>query len=357
MSDRQLTDLDRVWEQIPTGTAPTTDLVAAGERARRRRDRKRVALGALLAASVVVVSTAVAGDLLGGRKQHSVLHPEEFAAHGGQLCPDQLPIGNDPGGHGFGVGEHAEAPPVFPDFDSAWVCEYRPLDDGRSSDGNGMRVRWERFGTINRVPDSHLPLLTRALHEITVPPPSQGCTLDLGSRVMLVLNSGGDLTGVVTDDYGCGSIRLTDEPFTNPIGESTQAGIVPGVLAGPAGTLAKIRALASSSLLQMITTPPSWRAYPQAQITGVLRVENGCTLIGESVAFWPHETTWNEATQTVEYRGRPWAEVGEPFTGSGGTYRNLNDLKADIGAERVRQLEQCMNLNGVVFAAFVYGSL
>ena len=44
--------------------------------------------------------------------------------------------------------------------------------------------------------------------------------------------SGGDLTGVVVDDYGCRDVRLSDDPHTTAPGADDQDGAVGGVLAG-----------------------------------------------------------------------------------------------------------------------------
>lgn len=49
---------------------------------------------------------------------------------------------------------------------------------------------------------------------------------------MLVYATGRDLTGVVVDDFGCGDVSLTDDPFTTPPGAATQDGTVAGVLTG-----------------------------------------------------------------------------------------------------------------------------
>ena len=40
---------------------------------------------------------------------------------------------------------------------------------------------------------------------------------------------------VAVDQFGCDDVRLTDDPFDVEPGTSTESGIVPGVLRGPAG--------------------------------------------------------------------------------------------------------------------------
>ena len=56
------------------------------------------------------------------------------------------------------------------------------------------------------------------------------CTGDLGPRLLVVTARDNDLTGYVVDAYGCGDIRMTDDPFTSPPGVATQPRTVSGVL-------------------------------------------------------------------------------------------------------------------------------
>ncbi len=55
-------------------------------------------------------------------------------------------------------------------------------------------------------------------------PVHQMCTADLGPRYVLVLSSGGDLTSVVLDDFGCHTVRVSDDLHETAPGE----GDVPG---------------------------------------------------------------------------------------------------------------------------------
>jgi hypothetical protein len=90
------------------------------------------------------------------------------------------------------------------------------------------------------------------------------CTADLGSRLMLVYSHGNDLTGVVVDDFGCGDVRLTDEPFRTVPGEATQAGTVRGVLTDRGDLLNDIKGM------EPATSPPDLVLGPRG--VGPLRL-------------------------------------------------------------------------------------
>lgn len=61
---------------------------------------------------------------------------------------------------------------------------------------------------------------------------------------MLVYATGRDLTGVVVDDFGCGDVRLTDDPFKTPPGDATQDTTVAGVLTGTDELLPALKSVA-----------------------------------------------------------------------------------------------------------------
>lgn len=109
----------------------------------------------------------------------------------GEPCPPELPIADDPSGHGFGVEHPAEL----------------------------------------------LPALRSALDNLELLSPDQACTADLGPRWMIVYSHAGDLTGVLVDDYGCRDVRLTDDPHATPPGAVDQDGTVGGLLGGGSAVL------------------------------------------------------------------------------------------------------------------------
>ena len=63
---------------------------------------------------------------------------------------------------------------------------------------------------------------------------------------MVVYAHDGDLTGVVVDDYGCRTVRLTDKPHATPPGADRQEGTVGGTLDGGRAILAALRPVPSN---------------------------------------------------------------------------------------------------------------
>ncbi|MBI2242410.1 MAG: hypothetical protein HYU55_00075 [Nocardioides sp.] len=103
--------------------------------------------------------------------------------------------------------------------------------------GGGARYSWDRTGPARLLDAATTEELADALDDLTLLEGEQACTADLGPRWMIVYDHGGDLTGVVVDDYGCRDVRLTDEPFATPPGAPGQEGTVEGILGGGADLL------------------------------------------------------------------------------------------------------------------------
>jgi hypothetical protein len=163
----------------------------------------------------------------------------EVAEHGGELCPADLPTSPDTSG--LGTGEPAPAAPSVATPEDAAVCLYEPQDTEADDAGGGTTYEWALSGAPVRVPTADLEVLADQLGSLTPTEPGGACTDDLGQRWMLVTVSGDDLTGVVVDDFGCGSVRMTDEPFETVPGEAAQEGTVPGVLDAPARLLERMK--------------------------------------------------------------------------------------------------------------------
>lgn len=220
----------------------------SGTRARsRRQGRRKLALLALVTAGFALAgcespspgpteSPTTHAASPPAHAESPTVRPGEMSSAGDQLCPSDLPIADDPSGHGFGVERAAEELPSLLQPQEAWVCRYDSFDRAAASSG-GVVLGWRLAGRPEPVATADLPDLRAALEELNLPDPNQACTDDLGPRWMVVYSHDGDLTGLVVDDFGCLSVRLTDRPHTTPPGEQDQEGAVGGVLGGGAAVL------------------------------------------------------------------------------------------------------------------------
>lgn len=86
------------------------------------------------------------------------------------------------------------------------------------------------MGATSDVADGDLERYAAALTDLRPAEADQVCTLELGPRTLLVLEHDTGRVGVLADRFGCGSVRLTDDPVEVPAGEATTDGIVTGVL-------------------------------------------------------------------------------------------------------------------------------
>lgn len=164
------------------------------------------------------------------------VRPGELEAASGSPCPQELPLGDDPSGHGFGVDQPAQELPTLLEPQDAWVCKYDSYDVGSASSG-GRVLGWRLGGEPAPVAAGDLPALQDALDSLALAERDRPCPADLGPRWMVVFSHDGDLTGVVVDDYGCRDVRLTDDPHATPPGAEDQEGAVSGVLDGGAAVL------------------------------------------------------------------------------------------------------------------------
>lgn len=174
-----------------------------------------------------------------GRAAAPVVHGDELARSGGRPCPDRLPIGDDPGGHGFGVEDDADTHPSLLPADRAWTCRYDAVEVGAAPSG-GVRHEWAITEEPVRVDPAGLPALARAVDRLALDNPWDGCTADLGPTWLIVTEHRGDLTGIVVDSFGCEWVRLTDDPHRTPPGADGQEGAVAGVLYGADAVLGAV---------------------------------------------------------------------------------------------------------------------
>ena len=221
----------------PTGPGPRTVRVRSEPTvpAPRHTDVRTSLTAAILAATAA--ATTSCGTLgSASTAEDPVVHADEAASHAGEVCPPRLPIGEDPGGHGFGTESAAQELPSLLAPETAWVCRYDTMTAGRAP-GGGARYSWDRTEPARLLDAATTEELADALDDLTLLEGEQACTADLGPRWMVVYDHGGDLTGVVVDDYGCRDVRLTDEPFATPPGAPGQEGMVEGILGGGADLL------------------------------------------------------------------------------------------------------------------------
>jgi hypothetical protein len=222
-------------EDAPSQPPPGL-LADARTSARRRRRSVVLGAGALVAVVItagVIVPRLVTGDETspGPSETPSVASTDELAEHGGP-CPVRLPFPDDDSGHGFGSSTPATADPSFRTPDSAWICQYGNEIVGTSDAGTVLE--WTLDDSVRRLDDARLGPVDASLEDITsVHPGNRVCTAELGPRWLLVTATGGDLTGVLVDGYGCQEIRLTDDPFVTSAGDPQAGGTVPGVLTSP----------------------------------------------------------------------------------------------------------------------------
>lgn len=88
-----------------------------------------------------------------------------------------------------------------------------------------------------------------------------------------------------------------------------------------------------------------WNAYPSAQVVGRLSLDKGCLLIGGSVAFWADGTTWDPVEQSVVFESGDQVEVGDQFSGGGGSY-SRGDLRG-LEAVDIDAVMDCLNRTGL----------
>lgn len=87
-----------------------------------------------------------------------------------------------------------------------------------------------------------------------------------------------------------------------------------------------------------------WNSYPTAEITGQLRLIEGCLLIGESVVFWSAGTSWDAENQAVEFEDAELVHVGDNFSGGGGHY-SRGDLDGLDGVDAAA-VSACLRRTG-----------
>jgi hypothetical protein len=253
------------------------------------RRRRSVTLSAGVLVAVVTAGVIVTASAIPQPDGDDRVAPlpandkSEIAEHGGP-CPSVLPSPTDDRGYGFGTERMATEQPTFSKPDTAWVCQYGTEDGGP----DGPRFVWVLNHAPRRLDDSLLGDVEAKLQEVRATAAPQACTDDLGPRWMLVTSTGGDLTGTVVDGFGCGHVRLTDDPFVTAPGDPEEGGTVAGSLAAPGLSLALETWWDSAPVdVESSPTPGELRvtctdAGPQIEATTVAAGPAGVTVVVDS---------------------------------------------------------------------------
>ncbi len=196
----------------------------------------------LCVAALALMLTGCSGDTEHSGDQGSAPAGSELAAYDGVACPDSLVDSSDR--YGLGLDLEGDALPEVGGYDAAWLCEYVPLDRPLE-DGNGTFSSWYLATTPVELAEEDLPVVDDVLDRLTVAPDSMDCLADLGPRELVVLVDDGDLTGVAFDVFGCGTVRLTEDPYVTAPGESTEETLESGplIVDGGRAALDDLRAL------------------------------------------------------------------------------------------------------------------
>lgn len=181
-----------------------------------RTPRRLLSIVALL--GTLGVAGCSGDDPADGQPDDPTLGLSEVEAHAAEECPAELAQPE-----GDAADDPATEAPSLPAPESAYVCFYDPSEDFST---------WRLADAPVAVPDADLPTLARQIANLAPPATDGSCGDGRGTRWLLVSTVGDDLTGIVVDDFGCASVRLSDNPFENAPGEATQEGTVPGVLRG-----------------------------------------------------------------------------------------------------------------------------
>ena len=87
-----------------------------------------------------------------------------------------------------------------------------------------------------------------------------------------------------------------------------------------------------------------WDSYPAGQVSGRLRLVDGCLLIDESVVFWAAGTSWDAENESVVFEGAEPVRVGDDFSGGGGRYSG-GDIDGLDGVD-VEAVSECLRRTG-----------
>lgn len=112
--------------------------------------------------------------------------------------------------------------------------------------------------------------------------------------------------------------------------------------------------------LPVITPDAHWDSVPAAQVSGTVTMRDGCLLLDSEIVFWQHGTRWDEDAEAVVLEDGTTVELGQEFTGGGGTYglrgdgSGTLDMRSLLGNEGGRAIESCSATTGITALVFAY---
>jgi hypothetical protein len=95
----------------------------------------------------------------------------------------------------------------------------------------------------------------------------------------------------------------------------------------------------------VITLNTESNAWPAGVVRGLLVELDGCLLIGDSVAVFPHDTKWKEPT--VLFRDGETITVGTQVRLGGGYYEAATITQADLPIVPMDKVQACAHRAGV----------
>lgn len=104
----------------------------------------------------------------------------------------------------------------------------------------------------------------------------------------------------------------------------------------------------------VISTAHAGDDFPLADVTGKLTLSGGCLMLDGSTVFWPAGTRWDPTAEAVVFSAHfeaPPLEVGDTFTGAGGSYTS-DQATAVVGDESRNTLLDCIKLSADHKAVF-----
>jgi hypothetical protein len=96
----------------------------------------------------------------------------------------------------------------------------------------------------------------------------------------------------------------------------------------------------ADSEVLLVTSGPGTGSGSDAEIAGVVTLDEGCVRVGEYPAVWPEGTTWDSARQALMLPSGLSVAIGESVSGAGG-YPYVEDIEDEFPGKEVEALAEC----------------